>query len=132
MNINFKRILVGLCVIIVSFVVFGGDEGLTFLMASVICTAGASLAIYIPVALAIGILIEAMAAFMGFNLFKKNDTKDQKKSLTPNQMALVNYIGECKERGIAPDTFYASLNASGWTNDEITEAMNYAQNNSTQ
>lgn len=129
MNINVKRALLGMIVIIICFGIIGGDGGWQFLIASIVCTVGISLFIYIPVAIGIGYVIEMICAFLGFTIFAKDPALMQKRALTPNQMALVQYVTECHKRGIASDTFYATLRASGWSDADISDAVNYVQKN---
>ena len=131
-------------------VIFVGDTGGAFaLMAfSIICTAGISLIVWVPIWYGLGylvlLLVQMLLKAVGVDVpamftrseksdapstelqstSKSPDTKETDSSnLTKDQVALMNYIRKAKQKGLSNDAITRNLGQNGWNIDSISQAL---------
>lgn len=127
-----KRILIGFAFMIFISLVFGAFP---FLLASIVCTGGISLIVYIPLALMLGTAIDKLIfnrnnkieEQISANTDKNNVGSDNQILLTKDQIALVNYIREAQSRGMDTNSIFLALKDNGWMEDDIRKAFGYSQ-----
>ena len=133
---KFLKTLVGAIVIVLVAVIFNGFKALSFLMISIVCTAGISLVAYIPLSLAIGEFV-----FMIFKWDKKEDKKlktIEKAIIKDKQvnkgflyridrrneiLTLVEYIGKAQSNYMSYEKIINNLKTAGWKVEDIQKSM---------
>jgi len=114
-----RQAFIGFIVIFLAFIILGGIEGYGFFMLSIICTFGFSLFVYIPLAYAIGFMVE--------NIFYVITGRKEKNELMGVKLdvadrAVINYINEAKKAGIAGSVIKTNLLENGWSVEVIDRA----------
>ena len=109
--------LVGFIVLYVLMAIFTGPDGAVFILwYSILCTAGTSLVIWIPLAYVIGKLVRS--------IYKRDwtSTIPQRPNLAANRHeALQKYVEEASGRGVSQLDITALLTKNGWSLAEINE-----------
>jgi len=124
-----KRFLMGAAVIVFCFIITGN---FAILFLTIICTGGISLLAYIPLAYAIGTVLDKLI-FKGKlkkseidqteKIIEKNNTTTH---LTNNQVALVNYIREARASGMGDGQIAGVLKDNGWLDEDIKNSFKIA------
>ena len=130
---------VALSFIILTIFTFDISAAFAILALSIICTAGISLIIWIPVWYILGYLAFAalrfvlslfgvdLAASMGLNKKKNNPhPKKEQPALTRDQQALLSYIKKAQAKGLSNAEISSSLQKNGWSSDSITWVFKFA------
>ena len=103
---------------------------------SIICTAGVSLIIWLPLGYLVGAITFAVTRFFlkitGIQTGSKKAADEQpaeqkQPALNRDQMALVNYIQKARKKGLTDTQIAQNLLNNGWTNASITAALTTAQ-----
>lgn len=148
---------IGMVIIFAVLTIFVGDPneafGLIFL--SIICTAGISLIIWLPVTYAVGygvitgvrLILKAAGVDIGA-IFSRRKTNDSpappqntlqaltsrldddpaiKTDLSKDQVALINYIRKAKQKGLSNDAIEHNLDQNGWDTTNIAQAFRLAE-----
>ena len=105
----------------ISLVTGNGGTGLAFLALSIICTAGISLVIYIPVSYALGSLVERYVFRVVYVSPKKG--KKELKNASPAIKTISNYIDQVIGSGNPELTAIDGLRKAGWKDDQINAAL---------
>ncbi len=107
---------------------------------SIICTAGLSLIILLPIWYAVGYIaiiplrLILMTAGININLpgSKKSEATQQeqqpKSALSKDQVALINYIKKALTKGLSKEQISVTLKSNGWPRDSITSAFQMVEN----
>lgn len=152
--IHVIRTMVGWVVtyIILAIVLADPGSALILMALSVICTAGISLILWVPLGYGVGWVVLAIVG-----LFVKTRAGDgEKKSgsgnhspvspgklpvlsnllepelqrkpgLTGDQQAITNYIKKARARGLTPEQITANLKNNGWSMDSINWGLNFVK-----
>jgi len=115
------RFLYGAIIIILGFVIFGGSDGLSNLALSIICTGGVTLVVYIPVALALGYLVDLFISRVIFH--DSPSVKKESTSVSSNNQALNDYIASARNYQMGNDQIRENLKRSGWSDNEINKSL---------
>lgn len=148
---------IGAVIAFVIMTIIFGDPGAAFglIALSIICTAGISLIIWIPVCYILGYMVilvlrmglKAVGVDIGAMFSRRKDdsssssTSSQKNSqdnrldekltvksdLTRDQVALINYIRKAKQKGLSNDIISRNLGQNGWAADSISQAFRLAE-----
>lgn len=103
---------------------------------SIICTAGVSLIIWLPLGYLVGAITFAVTRFflrlVGIQTdSKKAEDKQPAKQKQPapgrDQMALANYIQKARQKGLTDAQITQNLLSSGWTDASIAIALTTVQ-----
>jgi hypothetical protein len=124
--------------IVLAIVTLDISTAFAILAFSIICTAGISLIIWIPVWYILGYLAFAVLrfilSFFGVDLAeslglhkKKNKPAPQAEqpTLSRDQQALLNYIKKAQAKGLSNAQISSNLQNNGWSRDSITWAFNF-------
>jgi hypothetical protein len=131
------NIPVGIVVSFIFLTVFmEGDITTAFaiLVFSIICTAGISLILWLPIWYGVGYLTVALfrllvRAFGGQSsspqqpLAQAAPAGEQEKALSRDQIALTNYIKKAKAKGLNRESISKALQTNGWTADSINQGF---------
>jgi hypothetical protein len=130
---NLTNILLGFSITFIAMAaVSGGVNGAAgILFASVVCTAGISLALWLPLWWVVGFVIteaySLIAQLAGWQRIEVPITvSNQTVSLTPEQVALANYTRDARTKGLSETQIASRLTAQGWSNEEIELAQRIA------
>src|SRR3989344_9015960 len=112
---------IGFFTILLVVSLFAGPTSAIQLAAfSIICTAGVSLVIWIPLSYGIGSL--AFSIYESVTKSKK-DGEEPKSSLTNDQKALTDYIHQSRSKGVNDDNIFSMLKNNGWAENVIHDAF---------
>ena len=142
---------IGAVIVFIIMTIGAGDPGsaLGLIALSVICTAGISLIIWIPVCYFLGYLmiillrigLKAAGVDIGAVFSRrKDDSKSSssqknlqdsqldenlavKSDLTRDQVALINYIRKAQQKGLSKEAISHNLDQNGWAIDSINQAF---------
>jgi len=131
------NIPVGIVVTLIFLTIFmEGDvsTALAILVFSVICTAGISLILWLPIWYGVGYLMVALfrllvRAFGGQSsspqqpLAQAAPTGEQGQALSRDQLAITNYIKKAKAKGLNRESISKTLQTNGWTADSINKGF---------
>ena len=106
-------------VVVLSLVTAGGASPL--IAASIICTAGVSLVIWIPLSYGVGSLI--VSIYESVSKSKKTGGDGPKSSMNNEQKALTGYIHQSRSKGVSDDNIFSLLKNNGWAENAIHEAF---------
>ena len=105
-------------IIVLFFLIMSPSGGLAFLAASIICTAGISLVVYVPTAYVLGHLF-----FKLWDRYVKQEYGIKFVDVDNNQKALHDYINKAREAGMIDSSIKDTLRSQGgWSDDEIDDA----------
>lgn len=115
--------------IILAFSGGGPFGGISFLFASVLCTGGVALLVWLPAFGLIGFIIVSL-----YNLFaaSKEDEKQEKQEVSPlspldkKQMVFIQYIQKERAAGVSDQQISLAFENIGWTDKDIQTAFKYA------
>ena len=107
------------------------------LIFSIICTAGISLLLWIPIWYAVGygtlIVLRVILGFFGvdiggiFGSKKAKSTPDDPKPAQPalsrDQQALLNYIKKARAKGLSDEQISQNLTSNGWKAQSVTDVF---------
>lgn len=97
----------------------------TLIGASIICTAGISLLIWIPLCWSVGWLVFEISSLLFGQARMRRVFRVATVDASPAQsdlLSLVDYIQKCHHKGWGDDKITNILRAQGWENQEIEEA----------
>ncbi len=84
---------------------------------SVVCTLGVGLIVWIPLSYAVG-------SFIVNKIYKKQKPAGlQQKTLSNEQLALVNYINQAKQSNLPENEIFLRLKGKGWAESQILSAL---------
>jgi len=125
-------IFIGLPIAFIFLIIFAGgiqNAGQIFLL-SVVCTAGISLLIWVPLWWFIGwMLIKIYESVTGRSILRETSSgsivvpSNYQTSLTHDQIALKNYIEQSTRQGFSETQIVSRLRAQGWGDEEIQQAQ---------
>ena len=135
------NIPIGIVVSFIFLTVFmEGDIATAFaiLVFSIICTAGISLILWLPIWYGVGYLTVALGrllvrAFGGQSsspaappqqpLAQAAPTGEEGQALSRDQIAITNYIKKAKAKGLNRESINKALQTNGWTTDSINQGF---------
>ena len=132
---------VGIIVTIIFLTIFmAGDisSALLILVFSVICTAGISLILWLPIWYGVGYLMVALfrllvRAFGGQPsspqqpLAQAAPAGEQGQALSRDQLAVTNYIKKARAKGLNRESISKTLQTNGWTADSINQGFQWVE-----
>jgi hypothetical protein len=116
---NFSKIAVGFITITVLSSLLTKGAALVIILASLICTAGVSLVIWVPVSYGVGAAIFWLAG----SFFGKPQPVKLEKPPTKEEIALANYAKQARENGLTEDKIFLRLREKGWNEDIIRKVL---------
>ncbi len=130
-------VLLGLPITFISLALLAGgiENAWMILWMSVICTAGISLLIWIPLWWFVGwIIIKIFESLTGRTIAGGIDAEatqvvssGQTVPISSNQKSLIDYIEKAKKQGMSETQISSRLKAQGWGEDEIQQAQSFAR-----
>lgn len=124
---NLIKILVGFVTIFIILTLFTGPSAIILVAASIICTAGVGLVIWIPLSFVVGSVV--IAIFQSIHSASLQSGNAEKSTgpklvvLTNEQKAIIDYIKLARVRGFKDDDTYTNLKIKGWTEQVIRECF---------
>jgi len=113
---------IGFFTILLVVSLFAGPTSAIQLAAfSIICTAGVSLVIWIPLSYGVGSLI--VSIYESVSKSKKTGGDGPKSSMNNEQKALTGYIHQSRSKGVSDDNIFSLLKNNGWAENAIHEAF---------
>ena len=123
-----NKVGIGFMVTFLLLCINGIDNAIIILGESIICTAGISLVMWVPLWWLVGWIILAI-----YNAIAKPSQGEGDRPVAAkkdaNQQALVNYMKLAKSKGFSDTQISTRLRVEGWGNEEITEAQQLLSNN---
>lgn len=117
------KTFIGFLVLMLLLTLFNGfNNAFMILFASIVCTVGIGLVIWIPLSYAVGSFVFAIASNLSEKIQPKS-TKVEKPSLTKEQKALIDYIKKARKSGLTDDRITSTLLDKGWTNEAVRDAF---------
>ncbi|MEX0616426.1 MAG: hypothetical protein WD231_01270 [Candidatus Woykebacteria bacterium] len=111
------KTLIGFVVLMVVLLPIGGP---IIFLASVVCTLGLGLIIWIPLSYATGsFTLWLVDAWFG----KPKPTQIPQKALTKEETALINYANQAKQNGMPESDIFLRLREKGWAESQILSAL---------
>lgn len=107
--------------IILSFVAGGPVGAWTLVMASVICTGGVGLVVWIPLAWGSGMVVKLLLRLVRSGASASHSSEDRRRT------ALVPYVHRAMLNGIPRERVERMLGRHGWTAAEVGEAWRRAE-----
>lgn len=130
---NYTNFLVGFAITFIAMTAVSGgvNTAVQILFMSVVCTAGISLALWLPLWWVVGFAITGayslIAQLAGWQRIEVPITAaNQTVSFTPEQVALANYTRDARTKGLSETQIASRLAAQGWSNEEIELAQRIA------
>lgn len=122
---SFTKILIGFAAIFLVLLAFTGPAAFALVAASIICTAGVGLVVWIPLSYGVGSLIVAIYQSMNNrnqSSLNVDGTEGPKLEVISNdQRAVINYILLARGRGFKDDDTFANLKVNGWPEQIIRD-----------
>ena len=118
------KILVGFIIIGIVAALF---NGIPLILMSIICTAGISLVIWIPLAYLVGTIAFGIGSLFTSEektSVSKVETKQVASALTNEQKAIVDYIKKAKAYKYSDDEIAVALKNKGWSDSDVKNAFN--------
>lgn len=121
------KTLIGFAAIFLLLLVFTGSSAILLVAASIICTAGVGLVVWIPLSYGVGSLI--VAIFQSINSRNRPSTNIKSSAgtaivnLTNDQKALTDYIHQSRSKGVNDNNIFSLLKSNGWAENAIHEAF---------
>lgn len=120
-----------------SLIMFDFQAAFALVALSIICTAGISLILWLPLWYGVGYVTILLVRFglhlvgLDFlgNLFNKKPAADAPAgppTLTAEQTALVNYIKKARHKGLTDEQISGNLKTNGWSSNAISDAFQLA------
>jgi hypothetical protein len=148
---NPALICLGALIVFISIAVASGGLEIAGMIigASIVCTLGISLLIWIPLCWCVGwIVFEICSLLFGqermrraFRIVTSDASQREANSssnlelnsesnpqINPELLSLINYIEKTQRRGCSDTQIFNRLKAEGWEDDEIEEAQNFVRN----
>ncbi len=123
----FTKTLIGFAAIFLVLLLFTGPAAPVLVAASIICTAGIGLVVWIPLSYGVGSLIVAIYQSISNNSKSsggiESSTSSQTTNLTNDQRAIINYILLARGRGFKDDDTFTNLKVNGWSEQMIRECF---------
>lgn len=126
----FLKVVVGFIVTFGFLCVNGINNAIVILFFSILCTAGVSLVMWIPLWWLVGWI--AFAIFRAIVKSQPNSTFSGDTSpptKDPNQQALLNYMKLAKSKGFSDSQISTRLRVEGWSDAEIAAARQVTSEN---
>lgn len=118
--------LIGFAVIFLVLLLFIGPAAPVLVAASIICTAGVGLVVWIPLSYGVGLLVVAIFQSL-FNHDRpsivESSSGTQIVNLNNDQRAIINYILLARGRGFKDDDTFTNLKVNGWSEQMIRECF---------
>lgn len=114
---TFVNIFIGIVIELVGSVIFGGEQGPYIIALTVICTAGVSLVIWIPLAAVLGWIVTSLFAD------KKLEAPHIASTEEKSQVVLVSYLQRVLDSGIDIEEAVNLLKSNGWKENNIRDAL---------
>lgn len=121
------KTLIGFATIVVVLSLFTAGAAIPMILLSIICTAGVSLVLWIPLSYGVGSLVVSL--YQSMSKSKKTDGAGPKSSLTNEQKAITDYIKQSKSKGVEDNNIFSLLKANGWAENAIHEAFGLVATN---
>lgn len=115
------KTLIGFATIVVVLSLFTAGAAIPMILLSIICTAGVSLVLWIPLSYGVGSLV--VSIYESVSKSKKTNGEGPKSSLTNDQKALTDYIHQSRSKGVNDDNIFSMLKNNGWAENAIHEAF---------
>ncbi len=124
---KFIKTLIGFATIFLLLLLFTGSSAILLVLASIICTAGVGLVVWIPLSYVVGSIVVGIAQGVQ-NLSSNSKNMENLASaqvvkVTNNQKAIIDYIKLARRRGFQDNNIFANLRTNGWAEDAINEAF---------
>ena len=121
---SLANILIGIVLeaIFVVFLVGDVEDALTFFGLSIVCTAGASLLVWIPLAAVLGFVATTVAVDV-ISRRKKVELPKVPDLAMEKRNALKDYVQQAIEQGIERSAMVSLLTRNGWSESEIDDAL---------
>ncbi|MCW6037032.1 hypothetical protein K4A83_12250 [Spirulina subsalsa FACHB-351] len=103
--------------VLLSIFVGGVNNAVVVIFFSVICTFGISLALWLPVCFAVGLICLMVVESVSSQWSRTRE--EVAAGPTPQQKALRNYIRQARHKGLSESQIDRRLGAKGWTEEEI-------------
>src|SRR3989344_6636765 len=115
------KIVVGFVSTFFLISIFGGGVQTAYQLYafSIICTAGISLLLWVPLWFGVGSLVVASVTAMRQSIKGKTPEAEQKSKLTNDQKALTDYIHQSRSKGVNDDNIFSLLKSNGWEENAI-------------
>ncbi|NJL10141.1 MAG: hypothetical protein HC908_08160 [Calothrix sp. SM1_7_51] len=134
-------ILLGLPVSFIFLAITAGgiESAFQILSLSIVCTAGISLLLWIPLWWFVGWLLIKIYESITGRIVGENATSEgmfalsnqqpnqQRIALNSDQISLVNYIEKATRQGLSETQIYSRLRAQGWGDEEIQQAQLFSE-----
>lgn len=123
----FTKTLIGFVAIFLVLTLFTGSSAILLVLASIICTAGIGLVVWIPLSYGVGSLIVAIYQSITSNNRPSGNIEGSAGSpivnLTNDQKAIIDYIKLARGRGFKDDDTFTNLKVNGWSEQIIRECF---------
>lgn len=122
------KVTVGFIVTFLFLCLNGIGNAISILVFSILCTAGVSLVIWIPLWWLMGWITLAIARAIAKS---QPDSSNNVATSTPNpdRQALLNYIKLARSKGFSDSQISTRLRVEGWNDAEIASAQQLASEN---
>jgi hypothetical protein len=130
-------LLLGLPITFISLALLAGgiENAWIILWTSVVCTAGISLLIWVPLWWFVGwVIIKIFESLTGRTIAGGADIEETQAissgetvAISSDQKSLINYIEKAKKQGMSETQISNRLKAQGWGEDEIQQAQYFAR-----
>lgn len=130
---RFIQLVLGIPITFISLALISGgfQPALQIIQISIICTAGISLVVWIPLCWFVGwVAIKMIENASGRTLIpydsmeiRSDALRQQNISLTPQNISLIDYIEKGIKQGWSESQITSRLRAQGWEDEEIAEAQ---------
>jgi hypothetical protein len=130
-------VLLGLPITFISLALLAGgiENAWIILWTSVVCTAGISLLIWVPLWWFVGwIIIKIFESLTGRTIAGGVDAEathivstGQTVPISSDQKSLIDYIEKASRQGLSETQISSRLKAQGWGEDEIQQAQSFAR-----
>lgn len=129
MDIKINKGLVGIPITFLLLALFSGGfaNAWQILSISIVCTAGISLIIWIPLFWAVGWLTFEIYGLIS-KLIGQRTAPQEVAEIDSQQVSLIKYIEKCNRQGWSETQIISRLRAHGWSDEEIIEAQNIVRN----
>ncbi|MEM9539798.1 MAG: hypothetical protein AAGA60_09830 [Cyanobacteria bacterium P01_E01_bin.42] len=125
-----RKVSVGFIVTFGVLCINGINNALSILILSILCTAGVSLVMWIPLWWLVGWITFAIFRAIAKSNADSDPSRDTSTSTQdPNQQALLNYIKLAQSKGFSDSQISTRLRVEGWSDAEIAAARQVASEN---
>ena len=120
-GVNFLNICIGSLIILVGSVIVGGEQGPLIVGLTIICTAGVSLVIWIPLAWVLGKI--TMSLLKPFYIDRRPEAPHIASTEEKSQTVLNSYLQRVLDSGQDVEEAVILLMSNGWEENTIRDAI---------